>query len=236
MVNFVILEDNELHLKRTEDIVKKYMMKNTYDYTISKFKEVNEEFEKLINKDENYIYILDFELENTTAIDVARKIRENDWISPIIVYTVNGGMAFETLKQRLQILDFVSKQFEGEKNLFELFDICFKQLKVRDDFKYKTGKSIFSINYDKILYIYKDTFSRKSVIVTDSNIHYLPVTLNSLKDDLPEYFKYSHKSCIVNTKRVEAYNFKDKLIVFDNGKTTNFLTKKHKSILLCEKN
>ena len=105
MINFVIVEDNPMHMEVTENIIIKYMMKNDYEFKIFKFEGINKEFDKIIEDDKNYIYILDFELVGMTAIDVARKIRKVDWISPIIIFTVNGGMAYETFKQRLQILD-----------------------------------------------------------------------------------------------------------------------------------
>ena len=232
MINFVIVEDNPMHMEVTENIIIKYMMKNDYEFKIFKFEGINKEFDKIIEDDKNYIYILDFELVGMTAIDVARKIRKVDWISPIIIFTVNGGMAYETFKQRLQILDFVNKQYQAEKNMFELFDICFEQLKIRKSFKYKVGKIDYSIDYDKILYIYKDTVERKSIIITDNNEYKLSMSLNEIKDKLPKEFKYSHRSCIVNTARVEAFNWTKKEITFDNNKTTDLISKTHKTELM----
>lgn len=100
MVNFVIVEDNPLHMKKTEEYIVSYMMQNTYDFKVQKFEGLTNDFDKYAsNTQNNNIYILDFELgNNTTAIDVARRIRQYEWKSPIIVFTVNGGMAFETFK------------------------------------------------------------------------------------------------------------------------------------------
>lgn len=232
MINFVVLEDNPHHRKKTKDIIFNYMMKNKYEFDILFFERETETFIELVeNHDSNYIYILDFELPNTTAIDVARRIRKKDWTSPIIVFTVNGGMAFDTFKQRLQILDFVNKQFEAEKNLHELFDICLKQLDVRENFKYKIGKVDYSIAFDKILYIYKDTVERKSVIVTDKNEYKISLNLIKVKELLNEDFIFTHKACIVNSKRVDAYVWSEGKVIFDNGKEAPFLSKTHKKEL-----
>ena len=232
MINFVVLEDNPHHRKKTKDIIFKYMMKNKYEFDILFFERETDTFIELVeNHDSNYIYILDFELPNTTAIDVARRIRKKDWTSPIIVFTVNGGMAFDTFKQRLQILDFVNKQFEAEKNLHELFDICLKQLDVRENFKYKIGKVDYSIAFDKILYIYKDTVERKSVIVTDKNEYKISLNLIKVKELLNDDFIFTHKACIVNSKRVDAYVWSEGKVIFDNGKEAPFLSKTHKKEL-----
>lgn len=232
MINFVVVEDNANHRKRTKDIIVNYMMKNKIEFDILFFETDTPTLDELMeHHDTNYIYILDFELPNTTAIDIARKIRKFDWISPIIIFTVNGGMAMETFKQRLQVLDFVSKQFEAEKNLHELFDICLEQLKLKQSFKYKIGKIDYSIDLDKILYIYKDTVERKSVIVTDIQEYKVPLNLIKIKDLLPKYFVFTHKACIVNSNRAQAYVWNENKVVFDNGKEAPFLSKTHKKEL-----
>ena len=67
------------------------------------------------NEPEHYgdgFYLLDqtySERNVIRALDLAREIRTYDWWSPIIILTAHGGMAFESFKQRLQILDFISK-------------------------------------------------------------------------------------------------------------------------------
>lgn len=232
VIKFIVLEDNPHHRRKIKDIIFSYMMKNKYEFDVLYFEKETEEFLRVIeNKDGNYIYILDFELPNTTAIDVARKIRATDWVSPIIIFTINGGMAYETFKQRLQILDFVSKQYEAEKNLHELFDICLKQLKVGDNFKYKIGKVDYTIDYDKILYVYKETIERKSIVVTENNEYKVPLNLVKVKECLNDDFIFTHKACIVNRKRVNAYVWNENKIIFDNGMEAPFLSKTHKKEL-----
>lgn len=232
VINFIILEDNPYHSKKTKDIILSFMMKNKYEFDILTFERETPEFIDLVNNhDSNYIYILDFELPNTTAIDVARRIRKNDWVSPIIVYTVNGGMALETFKQRLQILDFVNKQYEAEKNLHELFEICLKQLHIGNNFKYKIGKVDYTLDFDKILYVYKDTVERKSVIVTDKNEFKISLNLVKVKELLSDDFIFTHKACIVNSKRVEAFIWSEGKVIFDNGMEAPFLSKSRKKEL-----
>ena len=93
MVNFVVVEDNKLHRKKIKNIILKYMMKNKIEFDIIEFEDYNKELEEHMSlSDEHNIYIFDFELPSTTAIDLSRKLRETDWISPIIIFTVNGGM------------------------------------------------------------------------------------------------------------------------------------------------
>ena len=233
MINFVIVEDNEGHRKNTEKLVLKYMMKNKFEFEIFSFERETPELIKLINNnEENHIYILDFELPNTNALDLSREIRKTDWRSPIIILTAYAGMAFESYKQRLQILDFIPKQYQAEKNLIETFDICMKQLSVSKTLKINYNYIDYNIPFEKILYIYRDTAERKLVIVTKHSQYKIRINMRDIKELLPKNFKYSHKACIINTDQVEAYDWKNYEIYFHSSQKTNLLSRTHKKELL----
>ena len=233
MVNFIVVEDNKFHIERTKEIIINYMMKNSFLFDIIVFKNMSDSLKEMVeNHDENHIYILDYELPDCTAIDVARLIRKYDWISPIIIFTVNGGLAFESFKQRLQILDFVDKRIDAEKNLNELFDICIKQLHIRKTLKFTIGKVHYSIDYDKIKYIYRDTIARKSIIVTEIETYNVNKTLAQLIDMLNDKrFEFTHQACICNMDKVRAFNWKDGIVTFNDGEQQYFLSKSHKESL-----
>lgn len=235
MINFIVVEDNPLHLEKTKKIIMGYMMKNDYPFDIKTFSKFSKELINTIKVGEHntFIYILDFELPNTNAIDISRTIRNYDWKSPIIVFSVNGGMALETFKQRLQILDFVNKQYEAEKNLHELFDICFKQLKLRSHFKLTIKKKTYIVDLENILYLYRDNYKRKTVLVTDFGEHMINDTLENIKSKLNNKFIYSHKSYIINTKRVSVLDWKNNDVIFDNGVKANILSKSRRKELDC---
>ena len=233
MINFVVVEDNDIHRKSTEKIILKYMMKNKYNFNIFSYdKETKELINHIKNNDENNIYILDFELPNTNALDLAREIRKNDWRSPIIILTAHGGMAFESFRQRLQILDFISKQYKAEENLIESFNICMKQFNLSKSLKINYNYTDYNIPYDKILYIYRDTFERKLVIVTENTEYKIRINMKDIKNMLPSCFKYSHKACIVNMNKVEAFDWKNYEIYFSNGTKINLLSRTHKKELM----
>lgn len=227
MINFIVVEDNPLHLEKTKKIIMSYMMKNDYPFDIKTFSKFSKELINTIKVGEHntFIYILDFELPNTNAIDISRTIRNYDWKSPIIVFSVNGGMALETFKQRLQILDFVNKQYEAEKNLHELFS------KLRSHFKLTIKKKTYIVDLENILYLYRDNYKRKTVLVTDFGEHMINDTLENIKSKLNNKFIYSHKSYIINTKRVSVLDWKNNDVIFDNGVRANILSKSRRKEL-----
>lgn len=232
MINFILVEDNPLHLKKTESYIVKYMMKNTLEFKIIKFDKLSDKlFDYVSNTENNNIYVLDYELGNGTAIDVARKIRKYEWRSPIIIFTVNEGMALDSFKQRLQILDFINKRKDPEKNLFELFNICLEQLDVSKNFKCSIASNTFTIDYKNILYLYKDTVERKTVVVTDNDEFVLNMTLRKAKSLLSDDFVYTHKSYLVNLKRTVLLDWKNCMVSFDNGRVEPLLSRTHKKEL-----
>lgn len=236
MIKFVLVEDNNMQRKNIKTLLIKYMMKNNMEYDIIEFDDYNMELEQLINENEfNYIYILDYEVPSTDALDISRKIRENDWTSPIIISSVHGKLAFEAFKQRLQILDFIDKLDSFENELFKSLDICFMQFnKKRKSFRFKIRGVDYNIDYNKILYIYRDTIARKVVIVTDNNEYKMNKNIKDLIKLLDSRFKITHKACIVNMDRVEALIWRENKIIFDNKKEIYLLSKTHKKELECD--
>lgn len=233
MINFILVEDNDVHRKSTEKIILKYMMKNKYEFEIFSYDKENKKLDDYIkNNDDNSIYILDFELPNTNALDLARLVRTYDWRSPIIILTAHGGMAFESFKQRLQILDFISKQYHAEKSLIESFDICMKQFNITKSLKLNYNYTDYNIPFDKILYIYRDTVERKIIVVTENSEYKIRINMKDIKKLLPNYFKYSHKACIVNMNKVEAFDWKNYIIYFSNGTSSYLLSRTHKKELM----
>lgn len=225
MISFIIISDDKKCILKINNIVLSYMMKNDFEFNIVKLKSND----KLVfNNDNNKIYIIDYD----SASMLPRDIRLSDWKSPIIMLA-NDTDKVKTLK-RLQILDIINKNERLNINLYELFDICFRQLNIKSSFKYKINKNNYSIYYDNILYIYKDTVERKSVLVTENNEYKISVSLSKMHKMLPRNFVYSHKSCIVNLDRIAIFDWCSYKIVFDNGKYIELLTKSHKQELVGE--
>ena len=139
MVNFAIVDDNKNHRKNIVDTIIRKMMDNKIEFKIFEFNDYSHKLLKYIQEDKkDTIYILDLELPSGDGIDIARIIRnENDnWISPIIIITAHTSLYYEVYKQRLQVLDFIGKCENIEKNLSENIDICLNILNIDRTYKY----------------------------------------------------------------------------------------------------
>ena len=118
--------------------------------------------------------------------------------------------------------------------MFELFDICLKQIANKKTLKFKYKGIDYNIDLSKILYIYRDTVERKCIINTINKKKYkVIINITDLAKKLDSRFKFTHKACIVNTDKVEAFVWKDNKIIFENGEEIYFLSKTHKKELQC---
>ena len=178
MINFILVDDNDNHRKKVNNMIVSKMMNNKIEFKVYQFSDYSNELLKFIrlNK-EDCIYILDLELPNGDGIDIARMIRNdtNNWINPIIILTAHSSLYYEVYKQRLQILDFIGKCEDVKTNLSENIDICLRMLNKDKVYRY-TYKSIdYTIPLNHINYIqqYKiNELGKQSIdfYLTDFNI------------------------------------------------------------------
>lgn len=229
MINFIIVDDNKLQRKRVSKIIVKKMMCNKVEFNILEYEDYNKKLINQINKNTlDTIYILDLELPSAEGVEIAREIRykNNDWISPIIIITVHTSLYYEVYKQRLQILDFIGKCDDIEKLLSENIDICLKMLNKEKVYRY-TYKSVdYTINYNNIDYIQRD--GRKVRIVTTNGNYYQNISINQIKQDLPNYFLLSAKGIIINLKNVKKIDWQNYNVVFNDNINGYLVSKSHK--------
>lgn len=230
MINFVVVEDNEQYRKIVVEIIVKFMMSNSLDFKVHEFDDYDKKLIKHIrNNKENNIYILDFDLPSGTAIDVARDIRLNDWLSQIIVLTAYNSFALSSFKKRLVLLDYLLKDSNYVKDLHELFDLCIEIFGLNKSFKFTYKSMDHVISLKSILYVVRE--GRRTAIVTDKKIYYQNKSVNEIKVKLGKSFLKSTKGAIINMDRVKCLNWKTFNVTFDNDLCKNLLSIAHKKEL-----
>lgn len=233
MVNFVVVDDNKLHRKRIVNTILSGMMDNKIEFDIFEFKDLDKDLNKYIKNDKhNSIYILDLELTNGDGIDIARTIRNeyNNWISPIIIITAHSSLYYEVYKQRLQVLDFISKCENIEKNLKENIDICLRMLNVDRVYRYVYKNIEYSINLNDINYIKRD--GRGIRIVTIDNNYFQNISITNVKKLLPSYFVLSTKGILLNKKNISKIDWKNLKVFFKDKSSGYFVSITHKKDLM----
>ncbi len=232
MINFVVVEDNNFHRKRICKSIFTKMMDNKIDFKIHEFNDYNKSLLNYINNDEkDTIYFLDLELPNGDGIDIAKKIRNhtNNWISPIIIITAHSSLYYEVYKQRLQVLDFISKLDNIEDNIWENIEICLKMLNKEKVYRYTYKGVEYTININQIKYIQRD--GRQTRIVTSNKDYYQNISICDIKKELPKYFVISSKGIILNMKNVDRIDWNDLKVYFKDESSDYLVSKTHKKEL-----
>lgn len=234
MIDFIICDDNALIRKNVKSVVSKLMMKSKTEYKIHLFKDYDDNFMNEINKmDTNKIYILDIETPTRSGIDIARKIRDKDKQSTIIFLTSHDELGYTVLKSRLNFLTFISKYDDYEVNIEEAIIEALEYVGIKRTLEFNEFGVSYNIPLDNILYITKDTFDRKTIIVTEYNEFRVYYALNKILKELEDAdFVQSHRSCVVNMRRVESVNFNKRIITFDNGYTIDMISDTYKKELV----
>ena len=74
-----------------------------------------------------------------------------------------------------------------------------------------------------------DSYSRKSIIVTENGEYHVSEPLKNICSRLKGDFEHTHKSCVVNLKKVKDVDFANKEVVFLNGTKTDLLSRRYAS-------
>ncbi len=232
MINFIIVDDIKKYSDLISVIVTKVMMKNKFVYKTHVFSEYDDEFNKLMMSDlPNKIYIMDIETKEASGIDIARKIRKFDIDSIIIFVTVYNEAGMVLLQDDLMFLTFLSKFDDFEDKLYNSINKALSFIHHKKVIKFNDKGIIYTISFDDILYITKESTSRKSIIKTSYAEYSVNLTLKELVD-LCDCLVQTHRSCFVNMDRVRVINKHDNIIEFDNGETIDLLSSNYKKGLV----
>ena len=229
MISFIACDDNLMVRKNIEKIILQKMMKNNFAYKTYMFDDYNDEFSKIINeKLPNKVYILDIEVPSNSGIDIARTIRHKDLDSVIIFLTSHEELGYMVLKSELMFLTFISKFDQYEENLEKAIGKAIELAGKKQYIKVEDRGIVYTIPLNEILYITKDSISRKTIIKTDYTEFELNKTLLEIQELLDENFQQTHRACIVNKERVRSVDMKKKIMTFDDGSKINLLSDNYK--------
>lgn len=229
MINFIICEDNKHVREFDENIISKIAMPHDFNYAIHSFDKYNIKLKNLINTPSDVkVYILDLELPNKSGIDIAREIRKVDWDSIIIILTSHDELELKLLKEKLLIFDFISKFDNYEKRLSDTINMIIQKVDNKKIISFKCNKELHHIKIDNILYVNKDNFTDKTRIVTNDNEYLIRDSLVNVVNRLDSRFTQTHRACYINLDKVKTVDFKNSIIYFNDGNSTDYLSRNYK--------
>ena len=119
-MKFIVVEDERDAQEKIKKLLRKISVQTQIDLEIEYFKNYDEKLQKEIdNTLYPKIYIMDIELDGeVSGMEVAEKIRDNDWDSEIIFVTTHDKFFDKVHRQILEVFDFIEK-FQDMENRLE---------------------------------------------------------------------------------------------------------------------
>lgn len=203
MINFII-EDKNL-----EEIIEKIMMNYSLEYKVNNYKDVK-------NKEQNSIYILNYDTTNKTEINklINIRIKEDDWSSIIILISDNSNIKYRLIDNKLLILDVIDKNKDIYNQLIENIKISLKILtETPNTICYTYKGTIYNIPEKDIVYIESDSENKRCIIKTEKKEYYIPLTLPKIEKILNNNFIKCSRSYIININKMREYDTKDNIMI-----------------------
>ena len=98
--------------------------------------------------------------------------------------------------------------------------------------KFNDKGIIYTIPVNDILYVTKESTSRKSIIKTSYAEYSVNLTLKEIVDLCNGCLVQTHRSCFINMDRVRVIDKHDNTIEFDNNETIDLLSSNYKKGLV----
>lgn len=229
MINFIICDDNPDMRNNILEIVMAFMISKNFDYKTYVYDDYDEEFLKIVDQRLSFkIYILDIEAPTRTGIDVARIIRHKDEDSAIIFITGHEELGPRLLSKDITFLAFINKFDDYKGRLHNNIGKAISALEKKKSLRFEDHGTFYALPFHDILYITKDSLSRKTIIVTEFNEFKVYKPLSYFQEILDENFVQTHRACLMNRERVTSVNKKDHLVMFDNGMKTDLISTRFK--------
>ena len=207
VIHFIICDDNAVMRKSILKIISKFMMSKELEYKSFVFNDYNDEFLEIVNQKLPFkIYILDIEVPTRTGIDVAR-----------------------ILAKDITFLAFINK-FDDYKNRLQ-YNIrkALSALEKKKCLRFDDHGTLYALPFKDILYVIKDSLTRKTVIVTEYKDFSVYKPLAYFIELLAEDFVQTHRACLVNKERIMCFDKKERLIIFDNGVKLDLVSTRFKA-------
>ncbi len=235
MVNFVIYEKDKELKELYVRIIKKFFYTKRENYKIY---ECDQYCSKYSKNDTpiggSKIYLLDLDIADYDMCDFARSLRQDgDFISPIILLTQNNRKNLIDNLHNILYLDFLIIDENIVVSLLRSLKEAYRLVTRYDVYTFSAFDEIYRLLYDDIYLIEKNLNDDSVTIYTkdDSYLHFISIkgAENMLSAD-PRFFK-THRSCILNIYNVLSYDRKNNIVTFNNGLTTNLVSKSRRAKL-----
>ena len=229
-MKFIIVDDDVKSIDRVKDIISKTLFSYNIDYEVIVYSKYTSRLKQEI-KDISTIktYVLSVDLkQNISGVNIAEYIREIDCDSYIIFLTHHGNM-FETVHRNVcNVFEFIEKYQNMDKRLTKDIKKIIKYSLDDKTLDISYMSSNYRILYKSIIYIYRDTISRKLIIHTKFKDFRCNLSIKDILKKLDKRFKRVSRSIILNNDYICEINWNKGYVILCDKTKIESISKKYK--------
>lgn len=235
MIRFVIISSKEEDIRGYKNIINKEMIKydlvyeyyvfNSNDKSLKDYCDINNSTSVFIVEDNASI----------DSLEVVYTIREECkmYASFIIIIDKNNKVDYIKLKSKYSFLiDIINEKDKIEEGLvFDLkyiISVVFNRKKV---LTFCQEGQIYKIPFADILFIEKETNSKKCIIHCKESIYKTSRSLTEISSMLDDNFIKTHQSAIVNKSNIKNIVYCENKIIFSNNSSCDLISRSNKKLL-----
>ncbi|GKX67100.1 LytR/AlgR family response regulator transcription factor [Inconstantimicrobium mannanitabidum] len=227
MLKLILCEDNNQQRKQFENILMEDIECKDISIALS-CSDPHEVIRFVENSDEdNYIYLLDIDLENTMdGLALGRTLRTIDPNGFIIFLTSHTELTLLTFQYKVQALDYILKA--DKKILIQKFDECiseviklkkYRDIKDTNAISLEIGNNLIFFSLDEILFFETSSKEHKIRVHTETGHSEFYGSLKEIETKVSSAYYKPHRSYLVNTKKIRSIDKDNLIIEMVNGET-----------------
>lgn len=246
-IRFFLVDSVEVSRRKTERLIWEYIEQVDacdnvlYEHVDSEFGKFADEL--VVEPGIRNVYLLSVKLDDDVdGLHIAKKIRDKDKEGYIIFLTKHLEYAIMSYNLNLRALNYIySHDPNLRKNLFGSFDVIREEVKdaryqVEDEGKVliiKSQQGVQKIHMNRILFIESRQEKRGIRIHTHNGIYDSSESLKTVVEKLDESFLQSHRSYIVNVKKMTGMSSQGQSYIgtFGDGKECSISKKYYPMVL-----
>lgn len=224
-MKLIICEDNQAFAKQIESYISNFVLIEENSIEIVLNTSSPKEVEAVILEENIDCFFLDIDLgQETTGLDLAKKIRRKLPLASIIFITTHSEMLYLTFKYQVEALDFILKDDEEliHQAIIRALKTAFKkymQLGTHLDMNYfqvKVDEYVKNINLNDIIYFKIGEVAHKVTLLTLQGQFEFYQSLNEIENFNKDFFR-CHRGYIINLNNIQEINSKNKEVRMKDG-------------------
>jgi two-component system response regulator AgrA len=239
MLPIYICDDNLIHKKYIESIVKDYIAKSNrpMEIVLSTHNPIELLEYLVVHSSEKGLFLLDVDLQHElNGIILASKIRESDHSSKIVFITSHDELSHLTFRYHIEALDYIIKDTENFKErIGSCLDLAYSNYQNRtletDFYELQSVKGIRKIPFEEIMFFETHSRDHRLIIHLKNGRVEFNSTLSNVEKQIQSGFFRSHKSYFVNINNIRQVDKLERTVEMANGELALLSRNKIKELL-----